>query len=69
MASAVGVPSKLKALIIALSPYLPLSILDFMYDYLPGEGLASGRVAIKATKDLVEFKIRETRGGNLGGIF
>jgi len=70
VASAFGVPSKLRVLVIALSPYLPLSVLDFMYDYLPGEGLAlareNRRVAVKAAKDLVESKIRETRGGKSG---
>jgi len=71
MASAFGVSSKPRVLIIALSPYLPLSVLDFMYDYLPGEGLAlareNRRVAVKAAGDLVESKIRETRGGKFGG--
>ena len=42
-----------------------------MYDYLPGEGLAlareNRRVAVKAAKDLVELKIRETRGGKFSG--
>ena len=70
MASAFDVPSKLEVLIIALSPYLPLSILDFTYDYLLREGLAlareNRRVAVKAAKDLVESKIRETRGGKAG---
>ena len=41
-----------------------------MYDYLPGEGLAltreNRRVAVKASKDLVESEIRETRGGKSG---
>jgi len=64
VASTFGVPSKLLVLIIALSPNLPLSILDLMYDYLPGEGLR--RVAAKAAKDLVESKIRETRGEKSG---
>ena len=70
MASAFGVPSKLKVLIIALSPYLPHKILDLMYDYFPGEGLAlareNRRVAVKAARDLVESKIRETRDGKSG---
>jgi len=70
VASAFGVPSKLRVLIIALSPYLPLSVLDFVYDYLPGEGLAlareNRRVAVKAAEDLVKSKIRETRGGKSG---
>ena len=70
MTSAFGVPSKLRVLIIALSPYLPLSVLDFMDDYLPGEGLAlareNRRVAVKTAKDLVESKIREIRGGKSG---
>jgi len=41
-----------------------------MYDYFPGEGLALGRenrrVAVKAAGDLVESKIRETRGRRSG---
>jgi hypothetical protein len=70
VASAFGVPSKLKVLVIALSPYLPHSILDLMYDYFPGEGLAlareNRRIAVKAAKDLVDAKIRETRDGKYG---
>jgi len=70
VASAFGVPSGVKVLITALSPYLPSSILDFMYDYSPGEGLALARenrtVAVGAAGDLVESKTRETRGGKSG---
>ena len=57
----------MKVLITTLSPYLPFSILDFMYDYSPGEGLALTRenrtAVLKAAKDLVESKIRGTGGG------
>ena len=60
----------MKALIIASSSYLPHWLLDFMYDYLPGEGLALARenrkVATKASKDLVESKIQENRDGKSG---
>jgi len=70
VASTFGVPPKLRVLIIALSPHLPLSVLDFMYNYLPGEELAlakeNRRVAVKAAKDLVESKIQETRGEKSG---
>jgi len=41
-----------------------------MYNYLPGNGLAlareNRRVTVKAAKNLVESKIRETRGGKSG---
>lgn len=67
MTGAFGVPSKLKILIIAMSPYLPHWMLDLMYDYFPGEGLARARenrrVAVKAAKDLIESKIQENRDG------
>ena len=68
VASSFGVPNKMKALIIASSGYLPHWLLDFMYDYLPGEGLAlareNRRVATKASKDLGESKIQENKDGN-----
>ena len=67
MTGAFGVPSKLKILIVAMSPYLPHWMLDLMYDYFPGEGLARARenrrVATKAAKDLIEAKIQENRDG------
>ena len=70
VASAFGVPSKLKFLTIASSPYLPHWILNLMYNYFPGEGLAlvreNRRVAVKVTRDLVESKIWETRDGKSG---
>ena len=70
MTSAIGVPSRLKLLIIAMSPYLPYRILDLMYDYFPGEGLARAREnrrsATQAAKDLVESKIQEIRDGKSG---
>ena len=60
----------MKVLITTLSLYLPFSIPDFMYDYSPGEDLAlareNRRVAVKAAKNLVEPKVRETRGGKSG---
>ena len=67
MTGAFGVPSKLKILIVTMSPYLPHWMLDLMYDYFPGEGLARARenrrVATKAAKDLIEAKIQENRDG------
>jgi len=70
VASAFGVPNKLKLFIIAMSPFLPHWVLDMMYDYLPGEGLARARenrrVATKAAKDLVESKIQEREAQKSG---
>ena len=70
MISAFGAPSKLRLLIVALSPYLPHWLLDLLYDYMPGAGLARARenrrVATKAAKDLVESKIQEIEGGKPG---
>jgi len=67
VAGAFGVPSKLKILIVAMSPYLPHWMLDLMYDYFPGEGLARARenrrIATKAAKGLIEAKIQENRDG------
>jgi hypothetical protein len=62
---AFGIPSKLKILIVTMSPYLPHWMLDLMYDYFPGEGLSRARenrrIATKTAKDLIESKIQENR--------
>lgn len=53
-----------------MSPYLPHWMLDLMYDYFPGEGLARARenrrVAIKAAQDLIESKLQENKDGKSG---
>ena len=66
-ASAFGISSNLKVLVVILSPYPPSSqSSDSMYGYFPGEGLVNRRVAVEATKNLAESKIRGTRDRKSG---
>lgn len=68
----IQVPNKLKPFIVAMSPLLLYWVLDMMYDYPPGEGLARARegrgVATQAAKDPVEPKLQETKAQNSGRV-
>jgi len=55
---AFGVPSKLKIIIVAMSPHLP--------HWMPARARKSRRVVTKAAKDPIEAEIQETRDEKSG---